>query len=108
MDQDCGIGQLITNMVMVGDDQFETQALGQCRFFDAADSAINRDEQALRVFLMEFGNRFGIDSVAFFQPAWNVIVNGGSGQLQAVPQQAGGGDTIDVIVTINRNAPPCL
>ena len=54
---------------------------------------------------MKLADGVAIESIALFETTGNVIIDLGATQLQTVPQQAGGGDAVDVVVTVDRNPP---
>jgi hypothetical protein len=92
------------DVVVVGDDEFETELCSESGFSDAGNSAVDGDEESAGVFFVELADGGFVESVAFFHAAGDVVVNVGTAELQAVPEQAGAGDAIDVVVTVDGDA----
>ena len=94
-----------SNLMMVGDHQFEAQFAGQSSLGDAANSAVDADQQPLRIFGVQLPDRVAVEAVALFEPRGNVEIDTAAGELDAVPQQGGRGDAVDVVVAVDRDAP---
>ncbi len=93
-----------TDLVMVGDDKLQAQFAGQGRLGDAADSAIDADQQSLRVFLVQLPDGVAIEPVSLFEARRDVEVDAASRQLDAVPQEGRGRHAVDVVIAVDRDA----
>ena len=106
MDDGGGLGQLRAGLVVVGDDQFDAQFAGEVRLVDAADAAIDGDEQ----FALVGGQRadgLGVQSVAFVDAMGDVVADVGAEQFQAEPEDGGAGHAVDVVIAVDDDSPSC-
>jgi hypothetical protein len=99
-----GIGELGGELVMVADDEFHAEFASEGGFIDAGDAAIDGEEEPRRVFLGERADGVRIESVAFVHPIRDVVVDLRTGEFQAVPEEAGGGNAVDIVVAVDGNA----
>ena len=98
------IRQFRTERVMIRDNQFQPQFTSECRFLDAGDSAVHRDDQGRRILFVQRPQRLAVQAVTFLETMRYVVVNAGACQLQTVPQQAERRDSIDVVIAVQDNA----
>ena len=96
-------GQCLANRVVVGDDKFHPQFGRQCCLLDAGDAAVDRNEQSRLVLVGQRTDGPGIQSVAVVETIGDRVIDLGPGQCQAVPQQAGAGHAVDVVVAVDRD-----
>jgi hypothetical protein len=90
-------------LVMVGDDQVDAElARPHCRL-DAADPAVDRDDQLDAVRMQPFDGR-RLEPVAVAQSLRDEMGDVGAEQFQRPPQDHGGGDAVDVVVAVDRDA----
>ena len=108
MHETYGRRQLRRHFVMIGDDQFETEVSRERRFLDAANAAIDGDDQPLRVFLVKLPHRVAVQAIALFQAMRDVVIDRRIREPQAVPKNTRRGDAIDVVVAVDRDPPPRL
>ena len=104
MDDRQGIRQLFWHRVMIGDDQIQADLSRQGGFSCTGYSAINGDNQTIGIRLMQLSQCIAVQTVAFFQSAWNVVVDLRSGQLQTLLENGGRCHAIDVVIAINGDA----
>ena len=82
---------------MVGDHQVHTQLLAKLGFLDGGDAAVYGDDQ-LYTGLGQSVQGNGIQTVAFLQPSGDIGHAIGAVTAQKVGQQAGGSDTVHIVV----------
>jgi hypothetical protein len=105
MDETRRIRQLSRERVMVGHNQLEAQFPRQCGLSQAGDAAIHGDNQSAGVFGLQLAQGVLVEAVPLLHTAGDVVVDARAGQTEAVPEDAGGGDPVDVIVAIHGDPP---
>ena len=92
---------------MVGDDQFESEFLGQCGFRDAGDAAVDRDDEAIGIVFVQRADRVAVESVTFFETTGDVVVDVRAGEREAMPEDGRGGHAVDVVVAVDGDSSFC-
>src|SRR5690606_38584588 len=65
------------------------------------------DDQTVGILLSESPDGFRVQAISLFQSARDVIVDSSPSQFQTVPENAGGDDSVDVVITIDGNTSSC-
>ena len=91
------LGQLLLALVVIRDHQIDTQLLAKLCLFHGGDTAVDGNDQ-LDALPMQLPDGNGIQTVALLQPSGNVGKTVGTAAAQKICQQAGGGNTVHVIV----------
>src|SRR5690349_14903763 len=103
MDDGRRIGQRGAKFVMIGDDQFESKTARRVGLRNTGNAAIDGNDQ-FRSLLSQDLKRFVVESVAFINSVRNVISDLAAEQAQALHEQAGAGDAVDIVVAIDGDA----
>ena len=103
MDDGRGAGEFRTGLVMIGDDELDTQLLGGERFACAGDAAVDgNDERGAGI--LELRERFVADAVSVVEPAGQVIADIAAEQLEAAIDERGGGHAVGVVIAVDDDA----
>jgi len=103
VDHGKAIGQIGIRLVVVGNDQVDAQVAGPARRLGAADAAVDRDDQ-LHPFGVQAIDGVRLQAIAVGQPLGDEVADVGAQQLERPPQDDGGGDAVNVVVAVDRNA----
>jgi len=103
-----GLGEFfacVGDIVMIGDDEIDAALSVLCEgagWLDSGDAAVDRDDD-LCAAVGEGTEGFGVDSVAFFDAMGDVgaDVCGGFKAFEGVVEDAGGGDSVDVVIAVD-------
>ena len=90
--------------VVIGDDQCETELAGCLCFGDAADAAVDGDDQVATPG-GDCSQRFVVEPVAFVDAAGNVRVGFRAELFEAEQEDRAGGDAVGVVVAVDGDAP---
>ena len=93
-------GKDLLALVVVCDDQLEAQLFCVFGLFFSGDATVHRDEQAAALVVEGLDGRL-VEAVAFAQTVRDVIGAVGTHFSQILDHDAGGGDTIHIIVAVN-------
>ena len=95
--------QLGVRLVVVGDDEVEAELARPARRLGAPDAAIHRDDQR-DAFRVQPLDRRRLQAVAVAQPLGDEVHDVAAEQLERAAQDHGGGDAVDVVVAVDRDA----
>src|SRR5262249_1281668 len=89
-------------LVVVGNDQVQSEAARFLCLLDAADAAIHRDDErrAAEPYLLQ---SLGIKTVALVQAVRYVEVAGAAHQAQSLPKNRRPGKAVDVVISVNAD-----
>src|SRR5262245_22351206 len=95
--------QLASWLVMISDDQLDSQSLGFLRLLDAANAAVDRNDDA-HTGCGSLAKGFAIQSVSCFE-AMGVMVSRLAAQLlQGLAKDDRAGQAIDVVIAVHRDS----
>ncbi len=103
MDQHRRVRQRLLELVVVGDDQFQPEALRLLRLFQAGDAAIDGDDQRGAV-RRDLPQRIAVESVTLFEPVRHVQVRRGAEQAEDVEEDGGAGHAVHVVIAVDAQA----
>ena len=92
-----GLRQRLAALMVVGDYQIQADVPGEIGFGHAGDAAVYCDDQR-GSFGAQLFQRRGVEAVAVIQTVGDIIGHVRPGAAQGVGHQAGGGDTVHVVV----------
>ena len=95
--------QLVVRLVVVGDDQVDAELARAPRGLDAADAAVDRDDQRHAVGVQPIDRR-RLQAVAVAQPLGDEVHDVAAEHLERAAEDHGRGDAVDVVVAVNRDA----
>ncbi len=90
------------DVVVVGDDELQAQAVAVSHFFHGADAAVHRDNQR-RPLLCQRGDGFLVQPVPLVKAVGDVGANVGAQSLKRLHHQHGGGDAVGIVIPIDHN-----
>ena len=93
-------GRIAVPIVMVGDDQIDAALASDEGGFDGGDAAIDGDDEFGAV-VDDLGQGLGIQAVSFVDAMGNVGFDFSAEEGDGVPENAGGGDAIDVVIAVD-------
>ena len=102
-----GLRPDVRNLVMIGDDQVETQLPGQLCLGDGGNAAVDGNRHPHPVAGRQ-PQRLGGESITIFEPQGDVIFDLSAELPQHIDQQAGSGDAVDIVITMNGDFLPPL
>src|SRR6185503_736016 len=98
-----GLRQFRVWLVMVGDDQVETEVPRSCGRLDTANAAVHRDDQHDAEGMKTLDRR-RLQAITVSQPLGDEVRNVRAEQLQCATENDRGGDTVHVVVAVDRDA----
>ena len=92
-------------LMMIGDDERETEVVCDARFTDRTHSAINRDDE-FDAFVAKESKRFGVEPVTLFDTMRHIDarIDLWINCAKHVPHDGTRHDAVDVVVAVDRNA----
>ena len=103
IDQGVGTGQFFGNLMMIGDDEIETQLPGAFRFGDGGDAAIDGDHHRNPLGHGRFEG-FDGETVTILEAQRDVVINLQTELGKAFGQQGGSSDAVDVVIAVDTHA----
>ncbi len=101
MDDSVALRQIVAmKIVMIGNDQIDVAIGGDFCGGNGGYAAIDSDDQ-IRATIADFCDGIGVESVTFFQAMRNIVLSHPAKGADRVPQNTGGGDPVDVVITVD-------
>ncbi len=92
--------RIAVRLMMVGNDQVDIALPGDRRRLDRRDAAIDRHDQ-LGAVIDNLPQRLGVEAVSFVDAMRNVGVHLTAEERDGMPEDAGGGDAVNVVIAVN-------
>src|SRR5260370_33058151 len=96
------VRQGLARLMMIGNDQFEAQALGLLGLFEAGDATVHRDHH-LGAAGRDLPEGFAVQAVTFLQAMGNVEVRLASQKPESLEKNGAAGDAVNVVVAVYAN-----
>ena len=95
-----GLGQFLSGVVVVSNDQIHTQLRSQVGLSGRADAAIYCDDQ-VHAALSQFVQGFVVQPIAFVKAIGDMPIHVRAQGRQHLHQQGGGGHAVHIVVAIH-------
>ena len=102
-----GGGKGILTFVVVGDDDLQPQSVGMVGLGHGGDAAVHRDDHRDPL-VFQFLHRLPVQAVALLQPVGDIGYDFAPLPAEKIGEQAGGGDAVHVIVSVDRQSFPLV
>ena len=86
--------------MMIRDDQIHAAVFGDFGLLDGGHAAVDGDDE-FGALIADLGDGLGVEAVTFLNAVRDVKLDLAAQQGDGVPEDAGGGDAVDIVVAVD-------